>query len=63
MCFWPERKTLLNCFINLGKFGLKKEEYVDIITSIGLDERVRGEALSLSQFAKITDLIYDKIKK
>lgn len=61
--FGQRRKTLLNCFINLGKFGLKKEEYVDIITSIGLDERVRGEALSLSQFAKITDLIYDKIKK
>lgn len=58
--FGQRRKTLLNCFINIGEFGLTKEEYLNIIKLADLDERIRGEALSLKEFAVLADLIYDK---
>ena len=34
----------------------------DIIRSAGLDEKIRGEAMSIEQFAALTEKIYEKIK-
>lgn len=57
--FGQRRKTILNTLCNQGGFGLSKEEMTAVINSAGLDERVRGEAMSLEDFARLTEKIYD----
>lgn len=59
--FGQRRKTLLNCLLNLGKLNLSKEELTSIIVSLGWDERIRGEALGIEEFAALTDVIYQKL--
>ncbi|KXL51944.1 ribosomal RNA small subunit methyltransferase A [Anaerotignum neopropionicum] len=59
--FGQRRKTLLNCLFNLGKLNLSKEELTSIIVSLGWDERIRGEALGIEEFAALTDVIYQKL--
>lgn len=56
--FGQRRKTLLNTLCNQGGFGLTKEEMTAVINSAGLDEKIRGEAMSLEDFAKLTEKIY-----
>ena len=48
--FGQRRKTLLNCLFNQGNLGFSKEEWTEILTSLGWDPRVRGEALSIEDF-------------
>lgn len=59
--FGQRRKTLLNSLNNQGKINLSKEELTAIITSLGWDERIRGEALGIYEFAALTDAVFDKI--
>ncbi len=59
--FGQRRKTLLNTLCNQGGFDMNKEEIAEIIRSSGLDERIRGEALSIKEFANLSDLFFDKI--
>ncbi len=59
--FGQRRKTLLNSLYNQGKFNLSKEELTAIITSLGWDERIRGEALGIHEFAALTNAVFDKI--
>ncbi|WP_352400572.1 16S rRNA (adenine(1518)-N(6)/adenine(1519)-N(6))-dimethyltransferase RsmA [Anaerotignum sp.] len=59
--FGQRRKTLLNSLNNQGKLNLSKEELTAIITSLGWDERIRGEALGIYEFAALTDAVFDKI--
>ena len=59
--FAQRRKTLANGLGNSGDINLTKDEIRDVITDCGWDERIRGETLTLSQFAKLTDMIYTKI--
>lgn len=61
--FGQRRKTLLNCLFNLGEFGFTKDEYTEILHSMGWDERVRGETLTIQEFAFLTDTMYDVIHK
>ena len=58
--FGQRRKTLLNSLFNQGNLGLSKEELTDIIKNLGWDERIRGEALDLAEFAALTDRIAEK---
>lgn len=60
--FGQRRKTLLNSIYNQGKLGISKEELSNIIQSIGLDEKVRGESLSIEQFGNLANEI-EKAKK
>lgn len=53
--FEMRRKTLVNA-LN-GKFKPSKEELVKIITECGFDANIRGERLSITDFAKISDCI------
>lgn len=55
--FNQRRKTLSNALGNGlgGRFG--KEQIASAIARCGLDERVRGEALSLEQFAVLSDAL------
>ncbi len=36
---------------------MTKEELIEIIQSVGLDEKVRGEKLSIEQFGQLTSEI------
>ena len=52
-CFAMRRKTLIN---NLcAAFSLSREQASALLTGCGLDERVRGEALTLSQMGAVAD--------
>ena len=61
--FGQRRKTLMNSLFNQGGFNIPKEDLTEMIKSCGLDEKVRGEALTLEDFGKISDSIYDYINK
>ena len=50
----------MNCLFNLGNLGFTKEELTEIIQSLGWDERIRGEALGLEEFAALTDRIAER---
>lgn len=55
--FSQRRKTLLNCLA--ANFAKSKSELTDILESIGIDPRRRGETLSLDEFAKLSDALSD----
>ncbi|MFI3174969.1 MAG: 16S rRNA (adenine(1518)-N(6)/adenine(1519)-N(6))-dimethyltransferase RsmA [Bacillota bacterium] len=57
--FGQRRKTLLNSLFNQGEFGLSKEELTILIESLGWDARIRGEKLSIVEFARFTDVLYE----
>jgi len=59
--FGQRRKTLLNSLCNQLKLGLSKDVLMEVIQSIGLDEKVRGEALSIQQFGDLTKQISLKL--
>ena len=58
--FNQRRKTLANGLSNFGAFSLKKEELQECIMELGVPANIRGEALSLEQFAKLSNIIYDR---
>lgn len=53
--FSQRRKTLVNCIFNSGLLSLNKEELGKVLNGLGYDERVRGESLTLEDYAKISD--------
>lgn len=54
--FGQRRKTLVNSLSN--KLPLEKKQILDALHFMGLDPKIRGEALTLENFAKLTDLLY-----
>lgn len=52
--FMQKRKTLVNTLSNSNLFG-NKENIEHLLTKIGIDKNIRGEKLSLEEYAKITD--------
>lgn len=61
MAFMQKRKTLLNGLTN-GNLSTK-ENIEQMLTDLGFDLRVRGEKLSLEDFAKIADYALEKLTK
>lgn len=55
--FNQRRKTLVNGISNSAELSIPKEEVIRALQEIGLDERVRGETLSLEQFAGLADAL------
>lgn len=55
--FGQRRKTLVNAAGNYPPLSTDKEKVKKAITSLGLPENVRGEALSLAEFARLSDLL------
>lgn len=55
--FNQRRKTLANGLNNFGSFGLNKEEIQSCIEELGVPVNIRGEALSLEQFAELSNII------
>lgn len=57
--FNQRRKTLVNGLTNAGLNGLTKEIIVKAIETMELQPTVRGEQLSLEQFARLSDLLLE----
>ena len=53
--FNERRKTLVNGLRNEPSLGITKEEAEEALTGMGLSPTVRGETLSLEQFAELSD--------
>lgn len=59
--FNQRRKTLLNGLNNRGEFSIPKEVIAEAIEELGVSPTIRGEALTLDQFATLSNIIYDRI--
>ena len=55
--FGQRRKTLLNALANSNLLNITKDETKRILNRAGIDEKRRGETLSMREFADIADLI------
>ena len=60
--FNQRRKTLANGLSNALGIRLSKEEIQESITELGVPVTIRGEALTLQQFAELSNIIKHKIK-
>ena len=59
--FTQRRKTLANGLKNSGELTLSKEVIEESITELGVPVTIRGEALSLAQFAELSNIILKKM--
>lgn len=55
--FNQRRKTLVNAMGSFLGSRLDKETLTKLVTDCGLDARIRGERLTLSDYAKLTDAV------
>ncbi len=53
--FNQRRKTLVNAVKNFEGFDYSREQIEGVLTELGYDVRIRGEALTLKDFASISD--------
>ncbi len=58
--FNQRRKTLVNGLNNSPELPFSKEEILQALERIGMIENIRGEALSLEEFAKLTNALLSK---
>lgn len=58
--FNQRRKTLQNGINNSPDLSFSKEQVVNALREMGLSESVRGEALTLKQFARLSDLLIEQ---
>ncbi|MBI4846547.1 MAG: ribosomal RNA small subunit methyltransferase A [Candidatus Omnitrophica bacterium] len=57
--FSQRRKTLLNSLLSNPSIGIKKEILKEILAKINIPSSIRGERLSLEEFAKLAQAISD----
>lgn len=55
--FNQRRKTLVNGIKNSGELNYIKEQVVEALAKMGLNENIRGEALTLEQFGELSDIL------
>ena len=53
--FNQRRKTLANAVANFDGVAYSREDVEKALEAMGIDTRVRGEALTLEQFAALSD--------
>lgn len=61
--FQQRRKTLVNSITNVAKLGLDKEKILSVIEGCGHTPTIRGEALTLAQFAALSDAFSEALGK
>ena len=59
--FNMRRKTLVNALGPVLGSSMSKEEITALVEAAGLDARIRGERLSLAEYAKLADLAAEKL--
>ncbi len=57
--FGQRRKTLVNAVFNSGISGKSKEEIAAALGNAGLNEKCRGETLSIEDFARLSEELFD----
>ena len=55
--FNQRRKTLVNGLTNAPELGLSKEQVQEALEKMGLSPTIRGEALTLEQFAELSNIL------
>ncbi len=55
--FNQRRKTLVNGLSNASDLFIEKEQVIQALAKLGLNSNVRGEALTLEQFANLSNLL------
>lgn len=55
--FNQRRKTLSNSLSNNPALGVSRQEVTDALLKMGVDEKARGEILTLEQFAELSDIL------
>lgn len=55
--FNQRRKTLVNALSNAGNLKVSKEKTAQALEEMGLSATIRGEALTLAQFAQLSNLL------
>ena len=55
--FNQRRKTLVNSLKNSGDLELSREQIISAIQALGKSETVRGETLTLEEFARLSELL------
>ena len=60
--FGQRRKTLVNSLVNAGNMNVTKEQILGALEKMELSPSVRGEALTLLQFAKLSSLLKEQNK-
>lgn len=58
--FNQRRKTLLNGLNNSPELSYSKEDILEAIDSLGVPSNIRGEVLTLKQFADLSNYLYKK---
>ena len=56
--FNQRRKTLVNGLGNAANLNLKKDQVAAALEAMGITAAIRGEALSLEQFARLSGILY-----
>lgn len=59
--FNQRRKTLVNGLNNGENIKVDKEAILEAVTALGVPATIRGETLTLEQFATLSNLIYEKM--
>jgi len=57
--FAQRRKTLVNNIFN--KYNLEKENIINILIGLDLDPRIRAENLSVNDFIRLSDILYETL--
>ncbi len=60
--FGQRRKTLLNALSKSPYISIGKDSVKEALSEMSLDENIRGEKLSLLQFARLADILLEKGK-
>ncbi len=55
--FSQRRKTLINSLKNYGEFNLSKQQWEKILSACSIAPEIRGETLTLADFARLSDEI------
>ena len=55
--FNQRRKTMMNGLNNSPEIPFSKAAVAEALREMGVPENIRGEALTLQQFARLTDLL------
>ena len=55
--FNQRRKTLSNSLSNNPSLGVSRDEVQEALVKMGVDEKARGEILTLEQFAELSDIL------
>ena len=55
--FNQRRKTLSNALSNNASLGVSRQQVQDALVKMGMDDRARGETLSLEHFAELSDIL------